>query len=212
MPVAAEALVIPPEHLAREYHCTPEEVALRAIEVWLTSDANKKGRVTSDDSSIMVVARCDDGYYILDRVARPMGIVEYTRVMDAMIDRWAPALASKGGVLIEDTANGATYLETSGRFRSGVTMHDFMPTRDTPGTDKSKEARGDYVVKAAAATRIVLPSARVAAWGPQLRERLLGWPAIGRDDMDALSQLVMKWSKEAAGSWSIQDMRSYLGL
>ena len=203
-PTAAETLVIPTEHLAREYHCRPEDIALRALEVWLTSDANKKGAATSDDSSIMVVARCEDGDFILDRIARPMGIVEYSRVMDSMIDRWAPILSVKGGAYIEDTANGATYLETSGGYRSGVTMHPFLPTRDTPGTDKSKPARAAYVINRAAALRIVLPGAEVAPWGPQLRERLLGWPAIGRDDMDALSQLLMKWTTEASGggpSW-----------
>ena len=199
-PVAAELLLIRPEHLAREYTCQPEEIAKRASQVWLTSDANQKGKATSDDSSIMVVARCTDGDHILDRIARPMGIVEYTRTMDSTIDRWAWVLAAKGGALIEDTANGATYLETSGRYRRGVTMHAFLPTRDTPGTDKSKAARGDYVVKTAAALRLVLPAAHVCPWGPQLRERLLGWPAIGRDDMDALSQLIMRWAREESGT------------
>ena len=58
------------------------------------------------------------------------------------------------------------------------------------------------MVKAAAAQRIVLPSPTVAPWVLQYRERLLGWPAVGADDMDAASQRIMLWQLEEAGAFN----------
>jgi phage terminase large subunit-like protein len=205
-PVSAESLQLKPEWLARDYHCEPEAVAHRALEVWLSSDPNKKGKDTSDDSSCQVWARCDDGHYLLDRVARPMGYPEYERVMDDLIARWAPWLASKGGVLIEDTANGATYLQIRGPICRGVTLHAFLPSRDTPGTDKSKAARAAYTIRAASALAIVLPSSAVAPWVGAFRERILGWPAVGRDDMDGASQIHMRWALQESSGPSPFDL------
>jgi hypothetical protein len=206
-PVSAATLAIKPEWLARTYECQPEEIARRALEVWLSSDPNQK-KGAACDAACHVWARCDDGYHVLDRVTRPMAYPEYERVMDDLIARWAPILAAKGGVLIEDTANGATYLQVRGPVYRGVTLHAFLPARDTPGTDKSKAARAAYPIKAASALAIVLPSAGVAPWAPLLRERLLGWPAVGKDDMDAMSQLLMRWSLQEAAAPSFFDLFS----
>lgn len=210
-PMSAAALQIRPEWLAKTYACTPQEVAKVAAEVWLTTDPNQKS-TAGCDASIQVWARCDEsgpagaGYYLLDRVARPMGIVEYERVMDDMITVWAPSLAAKGGALIEDTVNGATYLEMRGPVYKGVTLHDFRPARDTPGGDHSKAARAAYYIRAAGAGAIILPAAGVVPWVTTYRERILGWPAIGKDDMDAGSQLVMRWSLQEATPASFFDL------
>ena len=196
LPVAGQSLAILPEHLTREYHVEPMDIAVQAMEVWATVDANQKGGAGHCDTTIHVWAKLPDGFYLLDRIARPMGIVEFDRTLDGVIEVWAPALATKGGCLIEDAANGTSYLETRAGQHRGVTLRAFRPSRDTPGTDKSKAARGQYVVKAAAAGRIVLPSPTVAPWVLQYRERLLGWPAVGADDMDAASQRIMLWQLE----------------
>jgi phage terminase large subunit-like protein len=205
-PLAAEALQIRPEWLTRTYTCEPEAVAHRAIEVWISSDPNQKGGAGRCDAPCHVWARCDDGYHILDRVARPMSYPEYERVMDDLITRWAAWLAQKGGALIEDTANGATYLQVRGPIYKGVTLHAFLPSADTPGTDKSKAARAAYTIRAASAMALVFPAAGVAPWAPTLRERLLGWPAVGKDDMDAMSQLHMRWAVQESNGPSFFDL------
>lgn len=205
-PMSAASLKIQSDWLERDYQCEPEAIAQRAIEVWLSSDPNQKGKASSDDAALKVWARCDDGYYLLDRIARPMGYPEYEREMDGLITRWASWLASKGGVLIEDTANGATYLQVRGPIYLGVTLHDFLPARDTPGTDKSKGARAVYFIRAAAAKAVVLPSSAVAPWVGAYRARVLGWPAIGKDDMDADSQIFMRWALQESTQTSYFDL------
>lgn len=208
-PVAGQSLAILPEHLAREYHADPREIAALALEVWGSVDANQKGGAGRCDTTIHIWAKLPDGFYLLDRIARPMGIVEFDRTLDGMIEAWAPVLAVKGGCMIEDAANGTSYLETRAGQYKGVTLRAFRPSRDTPGADKSKAARGQYVVKAAAAQRIVLPSPTVAPWVLQYRERLLGWPAVGADDMDAASQRIMLWQVEGA---FVVDMSEWEGI
>src|SRR5690606_14170567 len=135
------------EWFRERYRCAPEEIAQQADEVWLSIDAAKKGHAKSDFHSLQVWAwnRSPGKRYVLDRISGRMGYPEFERVADGMIARWKHWLAAKGGALIEDTANGTTYLQVRGPAYLGVALVAFHPNKDTPGTDKSKEARAVYL-------------------------------------------------------------------
>lgn len=182
----------------RRYVEDPKSIAARADEVWVTSDAAKKGKATNDFHAIQVWARIGAERYLLDRRTERMGYPEYERAMDAMQEKWE---AWRTGTLIEDTANGTTYIQ----FRR-ATVPDlvaFSPTRDTPGKDKSKAARAVYIERAAEADQVILPDARILPGVETWLECVCAFPmGANDDDVDAASQLFLRWS-EPAEDWGV---------
>lgn len=207
-PVPAGGDRIKREWFRERYHCTPEEIAQQADEVWVTIDGAKKGHSKSDFHSLQAWAwnRSKSKRYVLDRVAGRMGYPEFERAADGMIAKWKHWLASKGGVLVEDTANGTTYLQVRGPTYLGVPLIAFSPTRDTPGQDKSKGARAVYLERAAEAGAIVLPAPEVAPWGEDLLTWWCAFPLGAHDDdVDSASQLNMRWTLQESGGGSALD-------
>lgn len=223
-PTAASGERIKREWFRERYTCLPEDIARQADEVWLTSDTGKKKSADSDFHDIQCWAwikgeqdqaaqgerRRSSKRYPLDRRAERMDYPEYESMMDGMIAKWAPFLREKGGVLIEDTANGATYLQVRGSEYMGVPLIKFDPTRDTPGKDKSKGARAKYLERAAESGGIVLPDPTVAPWVEDMLGWWLAFPKGAHDDaVDTASQLMMRWTIEEspdAGGWSSFDL------
>lgn len=204
------------EWFRERYRCAPEEIAQQADEVWLSIDAAKKGHAKSDFHSLQVWAwnRSTGKRYVLDRISSRMGYPEFERAADGMIARWKYWLAAKGGALIEDTANGTTYLQVRGPAYLGVALVAFHPNKDTPGTDKSKEARAVYLERPAEAGAIVLPDPSIAPWVEDLLTWWCGFPLAAKDDdVDSASQINMRWTlQESSGASALDDFARELGL
>lgn len=185
------------EWFEERYMDRPEKIAAEADEVWATVDAAKKGGEDNDYHAIHVWARFNDTgkKYLLDRRCERVGYPGFERILDNILNKWQYPLRMKGGALIEDTANGTTYLQIHGGSRFGVPLIPFHPNKDTPGTDKSKHARATYLERDAEAGNIILPDSRAAAW---VDDVIAWWTAFPRgkndDDVDAASQLLMRWA------------------
>lgn len=195
------------EWFEERYTCDPVDLALQADEVWLTVDAAKKKGAQNDFHVMQGWSLTGNKRHMLDRIAGKMGYPEFERAMDGMISKWAPALREKGGVLIEDTVNGATYLQVRGPSHEGVPLIAFSPTRDTPGKDKGKPARATYLVRAAESRAIILPSPIGCPW---VEDVIAWWCAFPMgshdDDVDAASQLMMRWTLEENEGESFFDL------
>jgi|GEM_PF-1648410 len=197
----------------------PRELAKVADEVVLSSDAAKKNTEGADFHSLQVWARVGGKRYLLDRVCRRMAWPEYEAAMLAMIARWRPYLTA---CLIEDTANGTTFMQVHATM-IGLPLLGFVPQRDAPGTDKSKAGRAIYLEQAAQAGLVILPDPEHALWPWQdaqvttglaywwVEELLDVWCAfpVGThdDDVDAASQLMIRWTRPQV---SVEDFTDLL--
>ena len=205
-PVPSEGGMIRREWLRETYTCEAEDIAATADEVWVSSDAAKKGTAGSDFNAIQVWARRDGRRYLLDRIYKRMNSIDYFRAMDGTIAKWAAFIRNTaGGVLVEDTANGTNYLDAREPAYLGCHLIRFHPSKDTPGTDKSKGARARFYERASQSGAIVLPSPEVAHWVGDYVENIVAFPLGAHDDdMDASSQLMMRWTLEdQSGGWSV---------
>jgi len=196
-PVPDSGNMIRAEWFATRYSCRPEDIATTADSVWVTSDAAKKPDGSSDFHAIQVWARKGAKRTLLDRRTERMGYPGFEAALDGMIYKWLPHLRrTAGAALVEDTANGTTYIQCRAHL-SPVPIIAFHPSSDTPGQDKSKQARAVYVQRAAEAGQIELPAASVCPWVEDYVCTLTAFPLGAHDDdMDATSQLLMRWALE----------------
>lgn len=97
--------------LEQHYAADPETQAQSCDEVVISSDAAKKPTGSSDFHAIQVWGRQSARKHLLGRRTERMGYPEYERAMDQMIAFWAPIAPGRVVGLIEDTANGTTYLQ-----------------------------------------------------------------------------------------------------
>ncbi len=183
------------------YTTPPEETALGMDEVWSTVDAAKKGKATSDLHSIQVWGRVGAMRYLLDRVSGRWNYPEFEQHLKGVNARWhAIVPAGLSGCLIEDTANGTTYLQTQAE-SSAVPLVAFHPSTDTPGTDKSKAARKTYIVRAAEGKQIRLPDSAMCPWVEAWITNVCG--ESNWDDADAASQLHMRWTTKGPVEFAV---------
>lgn len=176
------------------YASDPRIIAATCDEVVLTSDAAAKGGGGSDLCAIQVWGRKGAAWYLLARWAARADYPTYERRMDGMIAEWGGALTL---VLVEEAGHGAAYVQ---RRRGQVLgLVGFIPTRDTPGHDKGKEARAVYGVGPAEAGNIHLPEAVMMPGVEEFLDCLCAFPAgVHDDEVDAASQLWVRWSRQAA--------------
>lgn len=198
----------------RRYKGSLEERAELADEVWVSVDSSKKAGADSDLHALHLWcirwARTAKGEpearHLLDRVAGRMTYPEFERTLDAFILKWRHWLARKGGAYIEDTANGTTYLQVRGGSFEGVPLIPFSPTKDTPGSDKSKEARAVYLERPAEAGTIWIPDRSIAPWIDDVLMWWCGFPSAKHDDdVDAASQINMRWTLQSGRGRSALD-------
>ncbi|MFT5686794.1 MAG: putative phage terminase large subunit-like protein, partial [Myxococcota bacterium] len=187
------------------YTTHPESIARTADEVWVTVDAARKGKPNSDFHSMQVWARCGVRYYLIDRICRRMAYPEFKRTLDGLHEKWAWC---RSGTLIEDHANGSNYLQE----REGeiTCLLAFDPLRDTPGKDRSKAARAIYIERTAEAKQVYVPapslSPEIAVWVEEWQFWVCAFPGGKHDDdVDACSQLIMRWELEARSGGSLSD-------
>jgi predicted phage terminase large subunit-like protein len=214
LPTPAQGGQIKRAWFGERYSCPPEDIAATADEVWVSVDAAKKGKDSSDFHAMQVWAKRGGKKYPLDRITDRMGYPEFERALDGLIEKWRYYLSgeiteSPGGVLIEDTANGTTYMQIRGEAHVGIPLVPFHPSTDTPGKDKSKGARAVYVERAAESRAIVLPEPSIAPWVEPMLSCWCAFPMVTNDDdMDATSQIVMRWAVEAGtgtGQMTVDD-------
>ena len=111
-PTPAKGGLLDASWLDQHYDEDPATVATTCDEVVISSDAAKKPTGTSDYHAIQVWGRRGARKSLLDRRTERMGYPEYERAMDAMIATWAPRAPGRVVALVEDTANGTTYLQS----------------------------------------------------------------------------------------------------
>ena len=207
-PMPASGNQIRRDFFTERYRAAPFQLAATADEVWISADAAKKAKKTSDFHAIHVWARKGAKYYLLDRVCERMTYPTYEQTMDDLHNKWSNW---RTGSLIEDTANGTTYLQC--RRATVPVLIPFHPNSDTPGKDKSKGARAVYIERAGEAGQIVLPDARQAPWVEAFVAAITSFPYGSHDDdVDAASQLIMRWLLESSQGQSYDNFYRGLGL
>ena len=196
-PVPESGNMIRSEWFSERYTCRPEDIAQTADCIVVSVDAAKKPDGSSDFHAIHVWARKAGRRYLLDRRTERMGYPAFEAAVDGMVGKWLPFLQRTAGyVYVEDTANGTTYIQCRAHL-SPVPVIAFHPSTDTPGSDKSKQSRAVYVQRAAEAGQVILPAASVAPWIEEYVICLTQFPLGAHDDdVDATSQIVMRWALE----------------
>ena len=157
---------------------------------------------------MQVWARKGARYFLLDRICERFTYPEFEAALDDLHAKWA---SWRNGTLIEDTANGTTYLQCrSGHIPGLIAFH---PNTHTPGKDKSKTARAVYLERAAEAGQIILPAGDTCAWIGDWLVCVCAFPGgANDDDVDAASQLIMRWVTEQASGSSYDDFYASLGM
>ena len=168
-------------------------------------DAARKGKPNSDFHSMQVWARCGVKYYLLDRLCGRFSYPEFKRALDGLHEKWRWC---RSGTLIEDHANGSNYLQEREGEITGLVAFD--PLSHTPGKDRSKAARAIYVERASEAKQVYLPdpslSSEIAVWVEEWLLWVCAFPGGAHDDdVDAASQLIMRWEIEAREGGSLTD-------
>mgnify|MGYP001567076102 CR=1 FL=1 len=180
------------EWFKKRYTEDPAVLASQADEVWITVDAAKKASAHADFHSAQVWARIKARRILLARRHARLTYPQFESLLDGLIGTWKPT-----GVLIEDTANGTTYLQCRANAFKGTILVPFLPN-ETPGSDKSKGARAIYLERAAEGDQLELPDPRVAPWVEEWLYEITTFPFSAHDDdVDAASQLMLRWTLQA---------------
>ena len=207
-PTAAGATYIH-EAWLHVYTETPDPAT--ADEVWIQVDASKG--VGKNHTAIQVWVRHGKRWSIIDRVGGQDLTVPRLELALALLWRryGEHVMRAPGGVMIEDASNGAAILQTGVSVEvDGETVTippecfvTFMPSQ-TPGADKSKEARAVYLRRAAESGSIAVPA--FAEWRDLVLTQWRGFPrAEFDDDVDAASMLFVHLLTRGEAGASVDD-------
>ena len=179
------------EWFRSRYQGRPEDIAASADEVIISADAAEKAGATNDLCSILVWASKGRQRYLLDRVCERMEYPEYKAAMARMHARWAPWRSLTVG---EDAGHFVQWRQEHAQEIGRVVA--FIPTRDTPGKDKGKEARARFMQGPAEAGDVWLPEDPACIqWAEGWLDTLCAFPRGAHDDeVDAASQLFVRWA------------------
>jgi predicted phage terminase large subunit-like protein len=182
-----------------------------ADEVWITVDASQG--VGKDQTAIQVWVRHDRLWSLVERIGGQD--LTIPRLVEALAYLWsrygADVLRAPGGVLIENTSNGAAVLQTGvaavidGEEVSipAVCLVPFVPA-SVPGADKGKSARAVYLRLAAESGSIAVPA--FAEWRDLVLTQWRGFPrAEFDDDVDAASMLFVHLLTRGEAGASVDD-------
>jgi predicted phage terminase large subunit-like protein len=213
-PTAAGAEYINPAWL-KTWTAPPSTAT--ADEVWFTVDASQG--VGKDQTAIQVWARHDRTWSLIERIGGQD--LTIPRLVEALVLLWtrygADVLRAPGGVLIENTSNGAAILQTGisavidGDEVSipAICLVPFVPA-SVPGADKGKGARAVYLRLAAESGAIAVPA--FAEWRDLVLTQWRGFPrAEFDDDVDAASMLFVHLLTRGEAGASIDDWLSAMG-
>lgn len=213
-PTPGKGGLLDAEWLNQRYDEDPEDIARTCDELVISADAAKKPTGSSDFHGIQVWGKRGSRKYLLDYATARMGYPDFEAEMDRLIRRWAPILVGRVLSLIEDTANGTTYLQVRAQawiparevapgqweVAPQIPLIPFHPSRDTPGDDKSKPARFLYFVRSAQAREVWTPNPTRYPWVRVWMAAMVGFPKTAHDDdADATSQCFLRWATMGGG-------------
>ncbi len=191
-PVPRQGGRIKREYFIERYTSPPKVMAQSCSEIWISVDAARKDKATSDYHAMHVYGVKGVQSILLDRMFEQMTYPTFERSLDGLYHKWRSLVppSIRICVLIEDTANGGTYLQVK---KGKIPFLFAFNPGETPGKDKSKIARSVYHERAAESGLILLPDPSVAPW---IEDLLAWWAAFpfGKydDDEDAASQFFMR--------------------
>ena len=202
-PISAEGDFLKRIWYRTRYSCQPDDIASTAEQVWISVDAAQKDEAKSDFHACHLWALRKSKRYLLDRVSDQVQYPEFESMLDGFIARHRHWVSSKGGVLVENTANGLVYLQTRGVSYNGCTLVPFQPK-------DSKEFRAKFLQRISEAGGVVLPDSGTCPWAEVVLAEWCAFPGGGHDDdVDAASQLMMRWTLEEQAPRSL--IRSMAG-
>jgi len=164
----------------------------------ISADLAFKGDTTSDFVALHVWARTGSQAYLLDRVHDRMDFPTTVQAFRQLAARWPSA----GAKLVEDKANGPALIATLGREIPGLIAVE------------PKEIGGDKIARLSAvsgfgeAGNVWFPDVSIAPWIGGFVEELVTFPnAANDDDVDAMSQALMRLLHGGAGTNFLEYMR-----
>ncbi len=188
----------------RRYSAPPMHLERRAQFDWLeiSVDCNFKGAAAGSDYVAIQtwgwkrgVDHSDrtggvaPGRYLLDRMHGRFDIIDTCQALKDMAGKWPRV----NRVTIEMAANGDAVIQTLRR-QGHEKVVGF-----SPGKHGSKKARAAVAAVSFEAGDVVLPEAEHAPWVLDYIEEMVDFPAgANDDDVDATSQLMIRWDDEGA--------------
>jgi predicted phage terminase large subunit-like protein len=172
----------------RRYDFDPQRPDVRMDRIAITVDTTFVASKTSAHVSAQVWGLRGTKRYLLDEVFAKLDYVACRAALRDLNQKWRPAF-----ILVEAMANGPALIRELQDEIPGVI--GFMPT-----------GRGDKYLRAQVAApvwqagNVFLPEAQ---WLPSVGDfisNLLGFPSIGRDRMDSMSQLWIHLAEEGRGA------------
>lgn len=187
-PVPKDGGLISPSWMKR-YTAQPQAAAETADRLVISIDASFKGTATSDNCSIIVMAKKGNFLYLIDEDTDKMAWTSLKARAKAMAEKYPHAL-----VLIEDKANGTALIE---ELRSTIPrVKPFEPSKYG-----SKEARAQFAADRYESATILHPTPANAPWIDALEDELCAFPFASNDDrVDAISQAVIFLDRRGRGS------------
>lgn len=186
--------------------------------VWISTDAAKASQEKNDRHVVGEFAVSPEGQVHCIKVWH--GRVPYeqyeAKVIESIERLKERMVRTRGKVIVEDAANGSTLLLNL-RSRYGGLLRPFLAQSDTPGKDKSKEARAIYPQVLSQRGLLYLPKQihLERSDGESIRtqrEELLTFPnGVHDDHVDTISQLCVILAT-ASKHYSVLDMLAYAGL
>lgn len=146
-PTPAKGGLLDADWLTQHYDDDPMVMAASCEEIVISSDAAKKPTGAADFHGLNVWGRGVIRKHLLDRQTERLDYPSYERAMDTLIVKWAPVLPGRVVALIEDTANGTTYLQS--RSKAWFQMEEVEPGRWEPvlRDDRGERARPHLLVR-----------------------------------------------------------------
>lgn len=182
--------------VSRRYTEPPEQVAARCDEVSISVDCTFKGSDTSDRVAIQCWGREGGSrFYLLDRVCERMGFLATVEAIRSMKRRWPQSRVT----LVEATANGPAVMEVLSAEFPGVVP--FNPR----GSSKYERAKVG-ALPAFEAGNVYLPATDRCPWVDGYIAEMLafGDDCEHDDEVDATSQLLLRWTSLATGDAAVE--------
>jgi predicted phage terminase large subunit-like protein len=181
------------------YEQSPERLAASLDEQAITVDCTfKKG----DDTDFVVMQvwgrkRAEPARkYLLDQVRARMTFTETVRALRKLCEKWPHARMK----LVEDKANGTAVIDTLKAEIPGIVAYD---------PKASKEARAQIAAVDWEAGDCWLPAVKWCPWIGEFEEEHCAFPGGPHDDqVDAASQLLIKWGAGGAGVGALEKVQA----
>lgn len=196
-PVPKGGGMVKRSHLRHWGGVSEEAAALECAELVLSIDPAEKAADDNDFYGFQLWGKLATGRMrLIWRLSKRMEFPDFVAEMDRVMRRWAPIMRQRPSCIVcEETANGTPWIQATRGMFFGIPVVGFVPSRDTPGKDKSKPARFLYFQRATEARLVEVPEYGSVSWN--LDEVVDQWCAFPRvdhdDDCDPASMVALRW-------------------